>query len=170
VTLLRGYADVARELQNLNLPIADIKDVFLKQKIVMHPGLLKKAGGTHSTPNVKAAAAAAAEAERVRTTSAKTTFSSPGKATGASGNATSATNKPLQQLNPRIVRVTTFLALSILTCQPVLAANEQTYVLCPLLHTLMSNTLLSDNPPPCNYYYLAKCGAGANCRWGDLVA
>jgi hypothetical protein len=126
VTLLRGYADVARELQNLNLPIADIKDVFLKQKIVMHPGLLKKAGGTHSTPNVKAAAAAAAaaETERVRTTSGKTTFSSPGKATGA----TSATNKPLQQLNPRIVRLTTFFALSILTCQPVLAANEQTYV------------------------------------------
>jgi hypothetical protein len=128
VTLLRGYADVARELQNLNLPIADIKDVFLKQKIVMHPGLLKKAGGTHSTPNVKAAAAAAAETERVRTTSAKTTFSSPGKATGASGNATSATNKPLQQLNPRIVRLTTFFALSILTCQSVLSANEQTCV------------------------------------------
>jgi hypothetical protein len=124
VTLLRGYADVARELQNLNLPIADIKDVFLKQKIVMHPGLLKKAGGTHSTPNVKAAAAAAAEAERVRTTSAKTTFSSPGKATGA----TSATNKPLQQLNPRIVGFTTFFAFSILTCQSVLSANEQTCV------------------------------------------
>lgn len=33
ITILRGYKDLARELKNLNLPIAEVEGVFMTQKI-----------------------------------------------------------------------------------------------------------------------------------------
>jgi hypothetical protein len=53
VTLLRGYADIARELQPLNLPMADVDGVFIKEKIMSHPFALKKTIPSYSTPNLK---------------------------------------------------------------------------------------------------------------------
>jgi hypothetical protein len=74
IFLLRGYADLAREIKNFNLPVADIEGIFMTKKIGAppHPFHLKKAAAhTNSMPNVKAATAGAGT-DRGRTTSAKT--------------------------------------------------------------------------------------------------
>jgi hypothetical protein len=102
VTLLRGYADIARELQNLNLPIADVQNIFLKQKIVSHPFGLKKVGATVSTPNIKSTV----DAERTRAASSQNVFTSPVKAKAKIvTSAADAPDKHLKRLNPRIVSV-----------------------------------------------------------------
>jgi hypothetical protein len=85
IILLRGYADIARELQILNLPVAEIEGVFLKQKIVSHPFAFKKGAATHSTPNIKTVG----DTER---------FRSPSKSGQAATGSPTKPSTPLAQL------------------------------------------------------------------------
>jgi hypothetical protein len=109
IILLRGYAEIARELQNLDLPVADIENVFMKQKITTHPFGLKKGATTHSTPNIKGTA----DFDRFRTTSqaGSVGIGSPIKANKGL-IAADISNKGQKRLDPRVVSLEIVVVLS----------------------------------------------------------
>jgi hypothetical protein len=159
IFLLRGYADLAREIKNFNLPVADIEGIFMTKKIGAppHPFHLKKAAAhTHSMPNVKAATAGAG-IDRGRTTSAKTDSAkdsgdSP-RSESPVKNGSSPVNNDRATTGDRYLDPTIPMSKRMCVRRAVHDHTEQD----------------ADKPPPCNNYYLDTkrgCSAGVNCRYG----
>ncbi|KAI0801289.1 hypothetical protein C8Q74DRAFT_1454658 [Fomes fomentarius] len=129
VVLLKGYKDLAHEINNLNLPQLEIEGVFIQKKLQ-----------TNGKQKVVAAAAAAASAAVTPATYSpkppkqpplqaqdnRSYFSKPGTPSNVAKPATPVRKpRPLDPLQP--------------------------------LH--------KQKPPPCNFFYLARCNNGDHCKY-----
>ncbi|KAI0778162.1 hypothetical protein BD413DRAFT_684062 [Trametes elegans] len=138
VTLLKGYKDLAHEINSLNLPQLEIEGIFITKKLYTNGS--KKA----------AAAAAVANAKPVPVSS---TASSPKSA---------ASPKPgkqpvLQQVQQEVEKARSKAGTP--TSNGKGSSSKKFRPLDP------TQPLHKQKPPPCNFHYLARCNNGDHCRY-----
>ncbi|KAI0662803.1 hypothetical protein C8Q70DRAFT_908776 [Cubamyces menziesii] len=129
VVLLKGYKDLAHEINSLNLPQLEVEGIFITKKLY-----------TNGTKKAAAAAAAAAAATKPSVNSPK-----PAK-------------QPIQQVQAQEAQKARSKAgtpVNGAKCTP----SKQPRPLDP------TQPLHKQKPPPCNFFYLAKCNNGDHCRY-----
>lgn len=148
IVLLQGYKDLAYELRSFGLPPVEIPGVFMTKKL--HTSPFRKASGsifTQTSPIQQQ------DFENFRSKAV----------TPAASHRSSSPTKILKHLDPnQVCLFTVLIPHSSLTA--AITATPQTSVIQRC--RIPSLTLWSEKPPPCNFYYLAECKHGQNCRYG----
>ncbi|KAI0669923.1 hypothetical protein C8Q78DRAFT_976572 [Trametes maxima] len=135
VTLLKGYKDLAHEINNLNLPQLEIEGVFITKKLY-----------TNGTKKAAAAAAAAS----AKPTVVNGLLSSP-KAMNSPKPAKGPTLQQMQEAEKARSKAGT-----------PSGKGSPAKKIRPLDPT---QPLHKQKPPPCNFHYLAKCNNGDHCKY-----
>ncbi|KAJ8495853.1 hypothetical protein ONZ51_g1442 [Trametes cubensis] len=142
VVLLKGYKDLAHEINSLNLPQLEVEGIFITKKLY-----------TNGTKKAAAAAAAAAAATKPVATATSSATSSP-----KSVNSPKPAKQPIQQVQVQEAQKARSKAgtpVNGAKCTP----SKQPRPLDP------TQPLHKQKPPPCNFFYLAKCNNGDHCRY-----
>ncbi|KAL7285296.1 hypothetical protein ACG7TL_000391 [Trametes sanguinea] len=143
VVLLKGYKDLAHEINSLNLPELEIDGIFITKKLY-----------TNGTKKAAAAAAAAISATKPasKPASLSSITSSP-----------KSVNSPKPSKQPALQQVQEAEKARSKAGTPVTngkgTPGKKPRALDP------TQPLHKQKPPPCNFHYLAKCHNGDRCRY-----
>ncbi|KAI0639377.1 hypothetical protein C8Q77DRAFT_1044898 [Trametes polyzona] len=139
VILLKGYKDLAHEINSLNLPQLEIEGIFITKKLY-----------TNGTKKAAAAAAAAAQAK-------------PAPASNSATSSPKAVNSPKPAKQPALQQVQEAEKIRSKAGTPVPngkgTPSKKPRPLDP------TQPLHKQKPPPCNFHYLAKCNNGDHCKY-----
>ncbi|KAI9063042.1 hypothetical protein FKP32DRAFT_1686352 [Trametes sanguinea] len=144
VVLLKGYKDLAHEINSLNLPELEIDGIFITKKLYTN--------GTKKAAAAAAAAAAAVTKPVSKPASLNSVTSSP-----------KSVNSPKPGKQPALQQVQEAEKARSKAGTPVTngkgTPGKKPRALDP------TQPLHKQKPPPCNFHYLAKCHNGDRCRY-----
>ncbi|KAI0361652.1 hypothetical protein OH77DRAFT_1508535 [Trametes cingulata] len=140
VILLKGYKDLAHEIDSLNLPQLEIEGIFITKKL-------------YTNGTKKAAAAAAAAAARPAIV-VSTATSSP-KSVNSPKPAKQPALQQVQEAEKARSKAGTPVSKGAKPANPTREPR-------PLDPT---QPLHKQKPPPCNFHYLARCNNGDHCKY-----
>ncbi|KAH9944404.1 uncharacterized protein BXZ73DRAFT_40022 [Epithele typhae] len=135
IVLLKGYKDLAHEIHNLNLPQLEIAGVFIQKKL-------------YTNGNKKANVSTAA-------------FTTPPM---AGTPASTSYNKSPKPKHPTVQQQDSDKARQSKPSPP--STNFQAFTPSKKVTPLdPSQPLHKQRPPPCNFFYLARCNNGEHCKY-----